>query len=86
MTEQFGFCEDLMTFAALQITFVLVNLHVFVEIALLRERLLATVYWANIGALLCVRAQVVKEVVPFPERTFAVLMLAEEYLAPSFAI
>lgn len=70
---------------ASEIAFVSMDSHMLVKIALLSEGLIASENWTNEWLLLCVRTQMVEEVVPFFKDTSAVLVLAKENLSPPFA-
>jgi hypothetical protein len=60
--------------------------HVLIKVAPLCERLTAAKDRAHKRFLLCVRPQVVKEIVPFLEASLAVLEFTNEDLSPSFAL
>jgi len=78
--------EKKFTMGTLQIAFVAVNPHVFVEVALLSERLAASEDRAHKGLLLGVRTQVVEKIMPFLEASAAGFELTQENLCPSLAL
>ena len=64
-----------------------VSEHVLVQVALLRETVLASADQANERLLFRMRSEVVEEVVPLPENASAARrVLAEESLRPSLAL
>ena len=62
------------------------DFHVLIEVAPLCERLTAAEDRARERFLLCVRSQVIKEIVPFLETSLAILEFASENLCPTFAL
>lgn len=86
MDKQLRLCEELLALRTLQIAFVFVNFHVFVEITLLREGLATTIHRAGKWFFLSMRSQMIKEIVPFLEGTVAIPVLAEKGLCPTFAV
>jgi hypothetical protein len=62
-----------------------VNPHVLVEITFLSERLAAAEDGADKGLFLCVRAKMIKQIVPLLEAPLTIIMFAEEYLSPPLA-
>lgn len=58
--------------------------HVFVEITLLGKRLTASIDRTHKGFLLCMRSQMVEEIVPLLEASVTLFMFADKYLSPAF--
>lgn len=78
---QIEVCEEaLLTDVASEALVALVDLYVFVQVRSLSEPMVTVREVASVRSLICVDAQVVKEIVPFPEPLVAVGLIAFEHL------
>ena len=86
VNHELRFGLRLSTLATLQVAFVTMDSHMFVEIAFLGERQLTSKDRALEGFFLVVRAKVVEDIVPLLEGLFATLEVTDEDLGPPFAL